>query len=633
MSSTKKPRPTIGLISDSFDAPYVSKIFDSINNTAKERDANLICFDGGNLDPRRSYYRTLNKLYDFINPNVVNGIIVLGSTLFHNTNRKAVFNFYNKFGKIPIVNVGIQIDGIPSVLVDNKTGMKSLMNHLIHHHEFRKFSFVKGSEGSLDAEEQYDVFIETLKENKIEIDENLIFPGNFLPEAGINAVRAIFDGKREKPDAIIAANDHMAMGAVEELKNRGIQVPFDLAVTGFDNIENSQYTIPPITTVSQPFHEIGKTATDFLIDLFEEKNVPKTTLLPTELVIRDSCSYFCSKNSIICLPSSGTDKNKMSENLLRYLNATRSINNSSSSVFSVIERIVNAFLTSIETGDKNEFFKTMNEMIGDNTFENNGITDIHNLISGLRSVVLPLISDNRKKELGEDICHQILIIFTYKIAQKQLLIYDEVSSFQLALNSFQEEIFTTFEKKKQFKVLENSLPDLGLTICSLSLFTDERETEAKTVMAYNEKGMINISGLKRINLKNNLFPEEFLSSGNRYTFIAEILVDQGILIMGILPKEKVRLYRILREILKIAFNSSLFFHELQGQKNQLDNNIKELRITMEGYLETMALILEARDPYTAGHQRRVSDLARNIAAEMGLSKDQIECIRMARHRP
>ncbi len=627
--SKKKSRLTIGFLIDTVDTPYHLNILSAINDALQEKDANLICFQGGFISDDRNYYTTMNKLFDFANSNYLDGIIVLGTTVFRTARKQKILQFYNKFKDLPIVNIGEKIEGIPNIQTDNKAGMKKLIDHLIHHHHFKKIAFIKGREGVIDTQERLEAYIETLKANQMEIDKKMIVPGDFLTSSGIEAVKMFLDERKMRPDAIIASNDHMAMGAIEELARRGIQVPFDMAVTGFDNIELSQYSLPPITTVSQPYRELGRTAADILFDLIEKKAAPESVLLPTELIIRDSCSYLCSAKRVNPVPAGRNPDEKHLDHMMEYLRTANPLLKDQNSIRPVLENIINAFLSSIENNNRDDFFRFLNKMISDKVFENNEMFGLHSLIDSLRNTVLPSLTDAGKKALGEDICNHSLIIFTRQIAKNQILVYDELSTFQQTLNSIHQGLYMALKTREQIKILEKRLPELGIKSAFLSLFTNRKETRLKTAMVYDESGAINTAKSKEITAGENLIPEGLPLSGRRVTYIIELLVNQGIIAVEMVPIEKSVVYRSLREHLWIAFGSSKLFSELQEQKNNLSANLKELRMAMEGYLETMALILEARDPYTAGHQRRVSDLARSIAAEMRLSDDQIECIRMA----
>ena len=115
-----------------------------------------------------------------------------------------------------------------------------------------------------------------------------IAPGNYVTQGGLDAVRLFYDERRLKLDAIVSANDGMALGVLEGLAARGISVPEDVALLGFDDVDLARYVDPPLTTVRQPIAEIGRHMARQLLRLAAGESVEPALILPTELVLRAS---------------------------------------------------------------------------------------------------------------------------------------------------------------------------------------------------------------------------------------------------------------------------------------------------------------------------------------------------------
>ena len=115
--------------------------------------------------------------------------------------------------------------------------------------------------------------------------------GDFSEGSGAAAARTLLDrGRRPLPEAVVCANDQMAFGVLHEFQRAGIRVPADVALTGFDDIYPSRLMDPPLTTVSQPFRELGTRAARRLLDRIGEPALtPRAEVLPTSAVIRASC--------------------------------------------------------------------------------------------------------------------------------------------------------------------------------------------------------------------------------------------------------------------------------------------------------------------------------------------------------
>jgi DNA-binding LacI/PurR family transcriptional regulator len=116
------------------------------------------------------------------------------------------------------------------------------------------------------------------------------FSGLFSVQSGREGARAMLETAGEPPDALVCANDQMAIGALRALAARGIRVPDDIAVVGFDDIFPASLCDPPLTTVHQPIRKLGEVACDRLTERIANPTLrPKQELLPTELVLRSSC--------------------------------------------------------------------------------------------------------------------------------------------------------------------------------------------------------------------------------------------------------------------------------------------------------------------------------------------------------
>jgi serine phosphatase RsbU (regulator of sigma subunit) len=199
--------------------------------------------------------------------------------------------FYSRFIDIPFVCLGPQLSSVPTVIVDNTRGMQELISHLVEVHRCSKIAFVRGPEGNQEAEERLRIFIQVLESHGITPDDHLIIQGDFSREAGENAVKILLENEY-KFDALVAANDDMALGALKAFQENHIRVPDEVMVVGFDDIEESSFTAPPLTTVRQPLGEMGARAIEVIHDCLQGSKISGTIVVPASLVARQSCGCF-----------------------------------------------------------------------------------------------------------------------------------------------------------------------------------------------------------------------------------------------------------------------------------------------------------------------------------------------------
>jgi DNA-binding LacI/PurR family transcriptional regulator len=132
----------------------------------------------------------------------------------------------------------------------------------------------------------------------IAYDDSLVRAGNFTPQSGIAAMNDLLD-LAPLPTAVFVASDTVALGALQAIRRRGLRVPQDIAVVGFDDIPFAEFVDPPLTTIRLPAHGLGWAAGDLLISLINNDQIrSRQVLLETELVIRDSCGARSSPGTI-----------------------------------------------------------------------------------------------------------------------------------------------------------------------------------------------------------------------------------------------------------------------------------------------------------------------------------------------
>lgn len=173
--------------------------------------------------------------------------------------------------------------------IANFDGARSMVRHLasLGH---RRIAIICGAEQNFDAAERLRGYRTALAELGLDIDPGLELPGDFSEAAGHDAARRMLE-RDLRPTAVFAANDGMAIGALSAFRDAGLRVPDDIAVAGFDDIPMARYVDPALTSVRVDISELGKNATDRLLDALGEP-APRTLqrqTLPTTLVVRRSC--------------------------------------------------------------------------------------------------------------------------------------------------------------------------------------------------------------------------------------------------------------------------------------------------------------------------------------------------------
>ncbi|MFH9292385.1 LacI family DNA-binding transcriptional regulator [Streptomyces sp. NPDC017520] len=199
--------------------------------------------------------------------------------------------------RLPVVMLAgpREIDHLDHIVVANAEGERELTRHLIEDHGLRRLAFIGSEENSPDAEARFRGFQEGCRDAGLPVPSRPELRAGMMTQAeGARAAGALLDRSEgtgvERPEAMLFANDQMAVGALQALERRGVRVPEDIAVTGFDGIPLSRIVRPPLTTVRQPIRQLGEQAVELLVQrLADPGRAPVSLELPVSVTRRASC--------------------------------------------------------------------------------------------------------------------------------------------------------------------------------------------------------------------------------------------------------------------------------------------------------------------------------------------------------
>ncbi|MFD9397559.1 LacI family DNA-binding transcriptional regulator [Streptomyces sp. NPDC060011] len=188
----------------------------------------------------------------------------------------------------PMVFVDRWIQGldVPVVRADGRAAVRDLVAHL-HGLGHRRLAIIAGPAATTTGSERVEAFREALAAFGIALPDVYIGQGDFQAESGRRATEAFLD-LTEPPEVVFAADNLMALGALDAVRARGLRVPDDIALAAFDDIRWFVHTDPPVTAIAQPTGELGRAAVRALIDRIEGRT-PRSVTLPARLVVRRSC--------------------------------------------------------------------------------------------------------------------------------------------------------------------------------------------------------------------------------------------------------------------------------------------------------------------------------------------------------
>lgn len=294
---------------------YQDKIIEGIVSYSKRNNINISCFTIFNdLSIDSDFTVGECSIYALINYDKFDGIILLVNTI-QNQAAKDLLISNAKSSGLPVVLFDYEYNNrnFYNITIDNYNPMKSLVQHVINEHNAKRLYFISGPDNNPEAKTRLKAFKSACEDANI-LDENIrVYNGTFRPSDGKLAVKQLIEDGFW-PDAIISANDAMALSAIKELNDFGYLVPRDIIVTGFDNTFIAAHNSPSLLTVDRPLVEIGKYACETIIKHIEGTPYENTYVANASVVIGESCG---------CSDSRDEDINNYKQSMLKIIENNR----------------------------------------------------------------------------------------------------------------------------------------------------------------------------------------------------------------------------------------------------------------------------------------------------------------------
>lgn len=268
---------TIGLVLPDSANPFFAEISRSIEDESFKKGYSVFLCNT-ELDTQRELFYV-----DVLSKKQVDGIIFVAAG-----DQADSLDFLVQ-RNMPVVMIDRDVPNVEvdAVLTDNQLGGFLATRHLLELGHTR-IACIAGPSSITPSAERIIGYRRALEQAGLSYDENLVIPGDYHFQSGMEITHT-FLKMDPRPTAIFALNDLMAMGALRAASEAGFSIPRDLAVVGYDDLELTRFTNPPLTTISQPKKEIGAQAINLLVDRMSRKSrAPSRLVLAPELIVRRS---------------------------------------------------------------------------------------------------------------------------------------------------------------------------------------------------------------------------------------------------------------------------------------------------------------------------------------------------------
>lgn len=583
-------RPTLGLLVDWLEDRYQNTVMSGVADAARDSDVNLLCFTGGVLRSPFRFGAQRNAVYELAGRENVDALLLMSGTLGNFIGPDELLRYCERFRPLPMCSIALAMEGIPSVLVDNGTGMRRLLAHLIADHGYRRIAFIRGPEANAEAERRYRVYREVMREQGLPVSATLVAVGDFHRAAGAEAIGQFLDGRGAGIEVVVAASDSMALGAIEALQARGMRVPDDVAVVGFDDVEEARFSTPALTTVRQPLYEQGKRAVQIVLAQLKGLPVPEQVTLHTELVTRRSCRCFSQEVSLRARTSTLGAKVVFGEAFAAC--RSRTIADMVQALRGPVvdigdqwsDRLVDAFSADVRGAEGGGFIATFDEIVHRVLVADGDVNAWQDVLSALRGNALPCLVDDPELRLRAEEMWQGLRLLVGNMAESAQAQHRlQAERWARSLSDTSEALVTSFDVVALVKAVVDQFPRLAITSCFLSLYdTGVAPAErSRLILAYDVARRIDPEVGEQHFPSRQLVPPSVRPEARRYTFIVEPLFfkeDQlGFVLFEMGPRDGA-IYEALRQQLSAAIKGAMLVRQVVEKEQEHQRLLVDLEI-------------------------------------------------------
>lgn len=278
--------PTFALITTRMDGWYQSQAWHGVSAATRILGIRFCAFIGsGYGDPELRGGPP--DIYRLAHAEEIEGYLVLTGALMNFVGLEPLHRLMEFLPKRPTVSLGVPLLDFPTIAPEGG-GLDRIARHLLETHGFRRILYIGGPPTNPDAVRRHGDWVRTLSEHGVQRDPELELVGDFTPESGRGLMLEFLDRNLPLPQAVVCANDAMAIGVHAALRSREIRIPNDIVLTGYDDIEESRAMLPPLTTIRSSTYQLSFRGAEMLWNLHRGRPGP-SEILDTELIVRRSC--------------------------------------------------------------------------------------------------------------------------------------------------------------------------------------------------------------------------------------------------------------------------------------------------------------------------------------------------------
>jgi DNA-binding LacI/PurR family transcriptional regulator/serine phosphatase RsbU (regulator of sigma subunit) len=609
--------PALAFLLDYLGGDYQLGLLRGVEDAAAEAGLNLFAVVGRSIHTSNAVEAAQSEIYRRIGPSSVDGVIVAAGCLGHQAGMDEIGEFCRRFGAVARCSISAALPGIPSITISNRRGMQAIVDHVLRAHGRRRVAYVRGPEGGEEAQARLEGYIAALEEHGIVFDPGLVQTGDFWIHSGAAAATRLLDDGTPF-DALVAANDYMALGALETLRARGVRVPQEVIVAGFDDVPSARIASPSLTTVRQPLHRLGQLGVETIRRQLAGERPEDHVELDVELVTRQSCGCGYRSNhgtdaAPVAVPVRGAWSGLAAHRDPLRATLRRCIPYAPQSFGDWADGLLDALDAELR-GEGDRFLRALEEILDRAQPRGELIAQFNAVVVTLRAYFkrVVIVSDRSEGSLGqrlEDLWYSATLLVGNAATRSQMRVIFDADRAQDVLRASMERLSTALSHGTLIQSLREVLPPMGIRSVAMSLYQDSADRSTLVpffVWRHDDAGAPTPSAPFP---SSDLAPPGFFSQIQRWSHIVMPLAfgkshyGVGVFESGEHPS----LYRALRDQIAASLESAEL-HRAVVQQTELRERAERQ------HLQTEALI--AQQIQTAILPRAMSVEGLDLAAIM-----------------
>ncbi len=606
MAAYARTQPkTLGMMGTSLVTIMQNQIWHGAIHAAQARGVRLIYYPVVSLASFPTFAASTQVLFDCVDSANIDGLLIWYAGIAEGLATGRGNAVLDRFQGLPVVTIGGQFSQFPDISIDNYHGTRAAVEHLIQQHGRRNFAFVRGPSGHPDADERFRGWMETLYDHNIPLQPGRVAETLFvLDVAAATTEAAVTRWLQEpgpRPDAIVTASDYMALAAIRAVEACGLRVPDDVAIIGFDDVRHAQANIPALTTIHQPFYDMGRQAVEMLLALIDGHPLPSRTLIPAPLIVRESCGctphplQVIGGESLTLSPPHPPTPDLSDEQLAARLRSLPQIARLPVDQIAALER---HFEGEISPTTPQGFLNDLRRLLIAGITPHFDGTAWQAAISALRASVLSRF-DGEDARLVEDMFDQARMLVTEALQRAHLRQWIDAEDQIEGLRRTSEALLASFGQQVLLSTVSEQLPALGFPGIYLSIYNDPDRPEVSStlILAYRDNRTIELPPEGVRFSTRQLVPPDLLPPDSITPLVVEPLYfgsqQLGLVVLEVGPHQGM-IYENMRDELSSVLQGSRLLRQVQQHAAQLEQRVAERTADLKEAISRLVMEINER---------------------------------------